>query len=58
LSWPYKCLRDIHGVASRSDRRSAVKFVAEVERFTDPYAECIIVRTGQDPVARIATRSH
>jgi len=58
LSSPYKCLRDIHGVPSRSDRRPAVKFVAEVERITDPETECVIVGTGQNPIARIVTRGH
>jgi hypothetical protein len=58
LSAPYKCLRDIHGVPSRCDRRSAVKFVAKVERFTDSETKCVIVGTGQNPIARIATRGH
>jgi len=49
LSLPYQCLRDIHSVASCSYRRSAVKFVAEVERFTDPETEGVIVGTGQNP---------
>jgi len=58
LSSPYKCLRDIHGFPGRGDRRSAVKFVAEVNRFTDPETECVIVGTGQNPIARIVTRGH
>ena len=32
-----------------------MKFVAQVERFTDPGAECVIVRTGKDPVPRVIT---
>jgi hypothetical protein len=35
-----------------------VKFVAEVERITDPETECVIVGTGQNPIARIVTRGH
>jgi hypothetical protein len=58
FSSPYKCLRDIHVVPSRRDRRPAVKFVAEVERFTDSETECVIVGTGQNPIARIVTRGH
>jgi hypothetical protein len=58
LSSPYKCLSDVHRDPSRSDRRPAVKFVAEVERFTDPEAECVIVGTGQNPITRVVTRCH
>ena len=57
-SSPYKCLHDIHGASSRCDRRPAVKFVAEVEGFTDADAECVIIGTGQDSVARVVTRGH
>jgi hypothetical protein len=35
-----------------------VKFVAEVERFTDPEAECVIVGTGQKPITRVVTQGH
>jgi hypothetical protein len=35
-----------------------VKFVTEVERFTDPEAECVIVGTGQNPITRVVTRGH
>ena len=58
LPSPYNCLRDPHGLPNRSDRRPAVKLVAEVECFTHPVAEYVIVGTGQDPVARIVTRDH
>jgi hypothetical protein len=58
LSSPYECLREIHGIPGRGYRRTAVKFVAEVERFTDPGAEGVIVRTGQDPIARKVARAH
>ena len=58
LPSPYNCLRDPHGLPNRSNRRPAVKLVAQVECFTHPVAEYVIVGTGKDPVVRIVTRDH
>jgi hypothetical protein len=55
---PYEGLRDEHGPLIRCDRRSAVKFIAEVKCFADSVAERVIVWAGQDAVAGISSGVH
>jgi hypothetical protein len=55
---PHECLRNNYGFPRRRDCRTAVKFVAEVECFTNPMAERVVVGTCQDAVSRVASRRH